>query len=119
LAHPGIAHEPEPQEEYELEHHPSPGQYVRIGVILAIVTAGEVAIYYIDAMRDIIVPFLIAFAFIKFFLVVAWFMHLRFDSRVFRRLFVSGLILAGLVYLVVLVIFFARGGAAPVVTTGG
>jgi cytochrome c oxidase subunit IV len=119
LAHPGIAQEPEPQEEYELEHHPSPRQYVRIGVILAVVTAGEVAIYYVDSMRDIIVPFLIAFALIKFFLVLTWFMHLRFDSRVFSRLFVSGLVLAGAVYLIVLVIFFARGGAAPLVTTGG
>jgi hypothetical protein len=32
---------------------------------------------------------------------------------------VSGLVLAGAVYLIVLVIFFARGGAAPLVTTGG
>jgi cytochrome c oxidase subunit 4 len=111
LAHPAIPHEPEPHEEYELEHHPSPRQYVKIGVILAVVTAGEVAIYYVDSMRDIIVPFLVAF--------VMWFMHLRFDSRVFRRLFVSGLVLAGAVYVIVLVIFFARGGAAPLVTTGG
>jgi cytochrome c oxidase subunit IV len=119
VTHPGVVHEPEPQEEFELQHHPSPRQYVKIGVILAVVTAGEVAIYYVDAMRDLIVPFLLAFALIKFFLVAMWFMHLRFDSRLFRRLFVSGLILAGAVYAIVLVIFFARGGAAPVVTGGG
>jgi cytochrome c oxidase subunit 4 len=119
VAHPGTVQEPEDQEEYELSHHPSPGQYVKIGVILAIVTALEVAIYYVDSMRDLIVPFLLAFAVIKFFLVVMWFMHLKFDSRLFRRLFISGLILAGAVYAIVLVIFFARGGAAPVVTTGG
>ena len=37
-------------EEFELSHHPQPRQYVFIGIILAIVTAIEVAIYYFDAL---------------------------------------------------------------------
>lgn len=100
-------------EQYELEHHPSPRQYVNIGIILAIITAAEVAIYYIEALGDLLVPFLIAFALVKFVLVVSWFMHLRFDSRLFRRLFVSGLALALIVFGVALATFFARGGSAP------
>ena len=108
-----MAHAPEAGEEFELEHHPSPRQYVNIGIILAIVTALEVAIYYVPALEDFLVPFLIAFALIKFILVCSWFMHLRFDSRLFRRLFVSGVILAMIVFTVALVTFFARNGAAP------
>lgn len=108
-----MAQAPEAGEELELEHHPSPRQYVNIGIILAVVTALEVAIYYVPALEDLLVPFLIAFALIKFVLVCSWFMHLRFDSRLFRRLFVSGVILAITVFAVALATFFARGGAAP------
>ena len=88
------------------DHHPGPKQYVWVAVILAIVTAAEVAIYYVESLRDWLVPFLIAFAVIKFLLVALWFMHLRFDSRLFRRLFVTGIILALVVFAVVLATFF-------------
>ena len=100
----------------ELSHHPQPRQYVMVAVILGIVTALEVGIYYIDAIRAFLVPFLVLFAVIKFLLVALWFMHLRFDSKVFRRLFVIGILLALSVFAVVLVIFFyAIGGATPTV----
>jgi cytochrome c oxidase subunit 4 len=95
-----------PREELELEHHPGPRQYVNIAIILAIVTAAEVAIYYMSALEDLLVPLLIVFSAIKFVLVVSWFMHLKFDSRVFRRLFVAGLALAFSVFAVVLMNFF-------------
>jgi cytochrome c oxidase subunit IV len=95
-----------PREELELEHHPGPRQYVNIAIILAIVTAAEVAIYYISALEDFLVPLLIVFSTIKFVLVVSWFMHLKFDSRIFRRLFVAGLVLAFSVFAVVLTSFF-------------
>ena len=118
MTHPGTHISTEPAEQEELVHHPGPRQYVKIGIILAVVTAAEVAIYYVESLRDFLVALLIVFAVIKFFLVVTWFMHLRFDSALFRRLFVAGLVLALLVFAVVLVTFFARGGAAPVVTGG-
>src|SRR3712207_8648598 len=35
----------------------------------------------------------------KFAIVAGWFMHLRFDSNLFTRLFVAGLVLAILVYI--------------------
>jgi cytochrome c oxidase subunit 4 len=103
-----------PRERDELEHHPGPRQYVTVAAVLAVVTALEVWIYYVEALRDLLVPFLLAFSAIKFALVVLWFMHLRFDSAIFKRLFVTGVILALSVFAIVLVIFFARGGAAPV-----
>ena len=104
----------EPQEEFELEHHPGPRQYVIIAIILAVITAVEVAIFYIESLSGIIVPALIALSLSKFVLVVAWFMHLKFDSKLFRWLFVTGLAFALGVFAIVLVIFFASaGGPAP------
>ena len=84
-----------------------------VAIVLAIVTAAEVAIYYIPALLDYIVPFLLVFSFFKFVLVALYFMHLKFDSAIFKRLFVVGIVLALVVFAVVLVTFFARGGAAP------
>jgi cytochrome c oxidase subunit 4 len=118
MSPPAAAEIPQPREELELEHHPQPRQYVRIGIILAIVTAFEVAIYYIESLRDVLVPMLLAFAFIKFFLVATWFMHLRFDSKLFRRLFVAGLLLALAVFGFVMWMFFSRGGPTPDISIG-
>ena len=93
------------EEEPELPRHPEPRQYVVVAIALAIITAFEVAIFYVDVPRALFVTLLLVMSAVKFSLVVLWFMHLRFDSRIFRRLFVSGLILAAFVYAVVLAIF--------------
>jgi cytochrome c oxidase subunit 4 len=85
--------------------HPSDGEYVKIAIILAAVTAAEVAVYYIKAMRPIIAPVLLSMATVKFALVALWFMHLRFDSKLFRRLFVLGIVLSLIVFGIVLVTF--------------
>lgn len=106
----------EPAEAEELHEHPTPKQYVWVAIILAIVTAIEVGIYYIEAITDYLIPLLLAFALIKFVMVASWFMHLRFDNRLFRRLFVTGIVLALIIFGVVLWFFFTHGGAAPNVT---
>ena len=47
-------------------------------------------------------------------MVVGYFMHLKFDSKLFRYLFVTGLGFALVVFTIVLVIFFgAEGGPSP------
>jgi cytochrome c oxidase subunit 4 len=102
-----IVHEP------ELAVHPGPKQYVVIAIVLALATAIEVGIYYIPGLpRGLLIGSLLTLAVLKFTLVVLWFMHLRFDSRIFRRLFVTGMILAISVYMIVLVTFGAM--EAPV-----
>jgi cytochrome c oxidase subunit 4 len=100
-------HSPPIKTALSTEHaHPGPKEYVRIAVILAIVTAGEVGIYYMKLRPGLLTGLLLFFAFIKFCLVALWFMHLKFDSRLFSRLFVTGMLLAGAVYAVVLLTFF-------------
>ena len=104
----------EAQEEVELEHHPEPGQYVKIAVLLAILTAMEVAVAYLDALSDVLIPVLGALAIAKFAMVVGYFMHLKFDSKLFRYLFVTGLTFAIVLFSIVLAIFFGSlGGPAP------
>ena len=85
--------------------HPSDAKYIIIALILAVVTGVEVAISYASGLGDVANVLLIALAAVKFSMVAMFFMHLRFDNRVLRRLFVTGIILAGFVYLVVLFMF--------------
>jgi len=104
------ARETDPQavaEEPELAAHPGPRQYVMVAIALAVATGIEVAWYYANVPHPLFVALLLVLSFLKFSLVVLWFMHLRFDSRIFRRLFATGLALALSVYLIVLVIFGA------------
>lgn len=85
------------------EHtHPSPAKYVGIAILLAVITAVEVALYYISMPEWLVVSFLMVLAVMKFVLVGAFFMHLKFDSPMLRRLFVTGIILAAVVYSVAL-----------------
>jgi cytochrome c oxidase subunit 4 len=90
--------------------HPSAKEYVRIGVVLAVLTALEVATYYVDVSRAILIPTLFVLAVLKFLLVVLWFMHLRFDDRRYARFFVMGLAGAATLYLIVLLLFGAFSG---------
>lgn len=82
--------------------HPSEFQYVKIAIFLGIVTALEVVVVYIDSLTDLIVPILSAMMIVKFVAVAGYFMHLKFDSKIFRRFFILGIILAMAIYGVVL-----------------
>jgi cytochrome c oxidase subunit 4 len=90
--------------------HPSPKEYVRIAIILAVITAMEVAIYYVDLSHAVLIPALFVFSLIKFVLVVLWFMHLKFDSRTYSRFFIMGLAGAVTLFLVVLMVFKVFAG---------
>jgi len=85
--------------------HPTEAAYVKVALFLAAVTALEVAVYYVPALDSVLVPILLTCGFVKFVMVVAVFMHLRFESRIFRRLFVLGVLLALFVYTIVLTTF--------------
>jgi len=80
--------------------------YVMIGVILTIVTAAEVAIFYIEALAPILVPALLVMSAGKFLLVVYFYMHLKYDSPVFSRVFFGPMLLAIVFVAASLVILF-------------
>jgi cytochrome c oxidase subunit 4 len=89
----------------DVEHaHPKDIQYVGIAAILGVVTAIEVALSYIK-LGNANSPLLLLGMVVKFFLVAAFFMHLRFDNRVLRRLMITGLVLAVACYIAVIAMF--------------
>lgn len=83
--------------------HPSRSTYLEIAGILAVMTTLEVLLYVFREPlgREITVPLLIIFTVGKFVLVGAWFMHLRFDAKILRRLFLGGIALAAAIFAVV------------------
>lgn len=93
------AHEGEAVHE---EKHPGPMEYVQIGAILAVITAIEVGLYYIDLSQTLLVVALLVFSAAKFTLVVLWFMHLKFDHPLFSTMFVMGFFLAITIFVVAL-----------------
>jgi cytochrome c oxidase subunit IV len=97
----------------EHEHaHPSEGVYLLVALFLAIVTGAEVILYYVRLDFRLYAPLLGVLATIKFATVAMFFMHLRFDSRVFRWFFVTGIVLAVIVYTIVLLTFHTFNGRA-------
>jgi cytochrome c oxidase subunit IV len=87
--------------------HPSEKEYLKVAGVLFLITMVEVALYYVKDLNDnALIGLLAVLSLVKFAAVVLWFMHLKFDSPLFRRLFVTGMILAVSVYLIVL---FAMG----------
>ena len=90
---------------HEDDHHGATDkQYVVIALILAAMTAIEVAVSYID-IGPLFLPVLLILMVVKFFTVVLYFMHLKFDAPIYRRLFYIGLGLALFVYIVALFTF--------------
>ena len=75
------------------EEHPTPKKYVEIGGILAVITAIEVAVFYVEGLRPILVPVFLILSAVKFVLVAMFYMHLKFDSRLFTGAFVFGLLI--------------------------
>ncbi len=90
---------------HDVHHHPGAGTYVAIGLILTIITAVEVAVFYIPALHDVKVPILLVLSAAKFILVVMFYMHLKFDSRLFTSVFVGPLLLAVTAVISLLILF--------------
>jgi cytochrome c oxidase subunit IV len=87
-------------------NHPTPRQYVLIAVVLVVVTSIEIATSYLNTGHtNLIIVALFVMAAVKFFLVAAWYMHMKIDQPFFRRIFVVGMVGAGIVYGIVILVF--------------
>jgi cytochrome c oxidase subunit IV len=96
------AHTPQ----HATEHaHPGAKEYIQIGVILTAITAVEVLVYYIQAIRPLLPPILIALSAVKFAMVVMFYMHLKFDNRLFTGMFLFGLVTAAFTAVAFLALF--------------
>jgi cytochrome c oxidase subunit 4 len=76
------------------DHHPGPTVYLIVAVVLIVLTAMEIGVFYAPFLQVWLVPLLIVLAVLKFILVAAFYMHLKYDSSVFTTLFAFPLLLA-------------------------
>lgn len=74
--------------------HASVWTYLKVALVLTLITALEVGVIYIRLLTPIVVPLLLAMSLAKFSLVVMFFMHLRYDARSLTGLFVGPLLVA-------------------------
>ena len=105
--------------------HPTTGTYVKIGVVLFVLTALEVGLYEItygghagpssSAIQPFFVPLLLLLSAAKFALVAMFYMHLKQDSKLFTGVFVfpltiAAIIIVGMILLMAYHMAFARSG---------
>jgi cytochrome c oxidase subunit 4 len=96
--HPAEARAAMARHEAAVEHsgpHASDKVYVLVAVVLAVITAVETWTFFEPGIPyGVLVPLLLVLSAVKFAMVAAFFMHLKFDSRVFTGFFVFGLAVA-------------------------
>jgi caa(3)-type oxidase subunit IV len=85
--------------------HPTPATYVTIAIILAVITLVEVAAVFVEALGAVLIPILLVLSATKFAIVAMYFMHLKFDSKLFSGLFVGGILLTSGILLALLALF--------------
>jgi caa(3)-type oxidase subunit IV len=100
--------ETNPQAEHDdlYGHQISDKTYILIALVLAVLTAMEVAITEISSVPDaLLIPSLLIMMAIKFFVVVSYFMHLKHDAALFKFGFYIGLAGAVVLYAIMLSTF--------------
>jgi len=80
----------------EVHEHPTWKQYKWVAIILTVITVLEVWAYYIPSFvaSPAFVPILLIMSALKFAIVVMFYMHLKYDHKLFRALFTGPLIIA-------------------------
>ncbi len=85
--------------------HPTPLIYFKVAMTLVVLTILEVVLFLVDALSYGIIPVIAVLSVAKFVLVGMFYMHLRYDHKLFYTMFVSGLILAVSVVFAVIGLF--------------
>ena len=101
----------------EETHHPGWSIYWKVALILTIITVMEVWGYYVPSFvaSRAFVPLLLVMSAVKFAIVVSFYMHLKYDHKLFRALFTGPLFIAASTLIALLFLFgqlVARFGPA-------
>ena len=90
----------------EMHEHPTWREYKWVALVLTLITIAEVWVYY-TSIKDtpIFVPLLLIMSAVKFAIVVAFYMHLKYDHKIFRALFTGPLMIAMATLISLLFIF--------------
>ena len=88
-------------------HHPTARTYIIVGAFLTLITVVEVWAYYIPSFvaSRVFVPALLIMSAVKFATVVLFYMHLRYDHKLFRALFTGPFIIAAFTMVGLLFLF--------------
>jgi cytochrome c oxidase subunit 4 len=93
----------------EVRAHPHPtwSTYKWVALVLIVITVIEVWVYYIPQFvaSRLFVPSLLIMSAAKFAIVVMFYMHLKYDHKLFRALFTGPLIIAVLTIISLLFLF--------------
>ena len=89
----------------EIKTRPGALLYVTVAAVLCVLTAMELTVVYVHAMKPVMVPALLVLAAAKFALVALFYMHLRYDSRILSAVFGFGLLIAAMLLVSLLMLF--------------
>lgn len=87
------------------EEHASNRTYLGVAGILAVLTALEVMVFYVPALKPVLVPILVVMMIGKFALVVMYFMHLRYDPGILKGLFTGALTVATAIVIAMMALY--------------
>lgn len=92
---------------HEESHHPQWSTYWKVALILGLITVGEVWMYYVPAVvaSRAFVPTLLILSALKFAIVVMFYMHLKYDHKLFRALFTGPLLIAACTLIALMFLF--------------
>ncbi len=89
--------------------HPTPAVYTKIAVILTLITLVEFGAFYVEQLKPIFVPLLSILSIAKVIMVAGYYMHLKFDKRVFTYLLLCGILIAtGVIFSLMALFFYAH-----------
>jgi cytochrome c oxidase subunit IV len=105
--HGGVQAHAEEHGHTEGVHFPTWKTYRWVALILTVITVAEVWVYYIPTFVQtrLFVPSLLIMSAAKFAIVVMFYMHLKYDAKVFRALFTGPLLIAMLTIIALLFLF--------------
>ena len=90
----------------EVHEHPTWKQYKWVARILTLITVVEVWVYYTPFTESpFFAPVLLVMSAVKFAIVVLFYMHLKYDHKIFKALFTGPLIIAISTLLALLLVF--------------
>ena len=98
-----MAHDPSHEHHANVDHasmgiekeHPTWSTYWKVAVFLTAITVVEVWIYYTPFKESsLFAPVLLIMSAVKFAIVVLFYMHLKYDHKLFKALFTGPLMIA-------------------------
>jgi cytochrome c oxidase subunit IV len=90
--------------------HPSAKEYALIAVVLTVITAIEVAVFYVPQLKPFLAAILLTLSALKFGIVAMWYMHLKFDPKLYSWVFVVPMIFAAGIILALIVLLSGPRG---------